>query len=292
MTPSLNLTPISALYLFAVYLTRASYQATFERQAPPFDPTKPVKNWFDRDANGQPYLMFDTTAGKLITMPLPAAIASSVNLPGSYNYPAFVETPTDATQNCLVSEIAPTPIDPATLCLQTEAQAIAKAIAFLFAGKTVTVAQQAYGMFYGVFPADELRRQWCILVNGVSPYGAGFDLHAKTLILGRDSGGVGAPQHWIYAPADGEPANDPTVQSIPDEQITLVPAGAMTLPVPIEPLAADQQFVLVPPSNALFGQATWMVETIPPPPVVTLAEVQQLVAQYNAQAGVAAIAIA
>jgi hypothetical protein len=29
-----------------------------------------------------------------------------------------------------------------------------------------------------------------------------------------------------------------------------------------------------------------MVETIPPPPVVTLAEVQRLVAQYNAQAGV------
>ena len=292
MTPSLNLTPISALYLFAVYLTRAGYLAVTGNQAPPFDPTKPVKNWFDPAPNGQPYLMFDTAAGKLITMPLPVSIAATVNLPGTYNYPAFVETPTDATQNCLVSEIAPTPIDPATLCLVPEAQAIAKAIAFLFPGKTVTVAQQAYGMFYGVFPKDELRRQWCILVNGVSPYGAGFDLHAKTLILKRDSAGVGAPQRWIYAPADGEPANDPTVQSIPVQQITLVPAGAMTLPVPIEPLAADQQFVLVPPSNPLFWQATWMVETIPPPPVVTLAEVQQLVAQYNAQAGVAAIAIA
>ena len=292
MTPSLNLTPISALYLFAVYLTRAGYLAVTGNQAPPFDPTKPVKNWFDPAPNGQPYLMFDTAAGKLITLPLSASSAATVNLPGSYNYPAYVETPTGATQNCLVSEIDPTPIDPATLCLVPEAQAIAKAIAFLFPGKTVTVAQQAYGMFYAVFPADELRRQWCILVNGVSPYGAGFDLHAKTLILKRDSAGVGAPQHWIYAPADGEPANDPTVQSIPDEQITLVPAGAMTLPVPIEPLAADQQFVLVPPANPLFGQATWMVETIPPPPVVTLAEVQQLVAQYNAQAGVAAIAIA
>src|ERR1035438_3983508 len=151
MTPSLNLTPISALYLFAVYLTRAGYLAVTGNQAPPFDPTKPVKNWFDPAPNGQPYLMFDTAAGKLITMPLPVSIAATVNLPGTYNYPAFVETPKDAMQNCMVSEIASTPIDPATLCLVPEAQAIAKAIAFLFPDRKSTRLNSSHlGISYAV----------------------------------------------------------------------------------------------------------------------------------------------
>jgi hypothetical protein len=291
MAPSTN-TPISSLYLFPVYPTRAAYLAATGQAAPPFDPKQPVKQWLDPAPNGQPYLMFDTTAGKLLSLPLPAAVASVLNLPGAATYATFVETPTAATQNC--PYVAPTPLDPATLCLETEAQAVASAIAFLFPGKTVTVAQEVYGMFYAVFPAAELRRQWCILVNGVSPSGAGLNLHAKTLMILSYIGGVGAPGYWIYAPASGEPANDPTLQWIPDPHANTPPVGALTLPVPISPLAANQQFVLVPPNDPAFasGGSTWMVATIPPPAVITLAQVQQLVAQYDAQPGVTQIAIA
>ena len=290
MSPSTN-KPISSLYLFPVYSTRAAYLAATGQQAPPFNPALPIKQWSDPAPSGQPYLMFDTKAGVTFELPLPAAFASAVNLPGAATYAAFVETPTDATQNCTFPWVAPTPLDPATLCTQAEAQAEANEVASFFPGKTVTIAQAPYGSFYASFPADELRRQWCILVNGVSPYGAGFNLYAKTLIIDKAARGVDSPGHFIYTPAPGEPAGDNTFQWVADSQVVTPPANAVTLPVPIQPLQADQQFVLVPPANPLFGQAAWMVETIPPAPVITLAQVQQLVAQYDAQPGVTQIAI-
>jgi len=76
-----------------------------------------------------------------------------------------------------------------------------------------------------------------------------------------------------------------------DPQATTAPANALTLPVPIRPLLPNEQFELVPPSNPLFGTATWMVVRTDIQQAITLAEVQQLVAQYNAQPGVTAIAV-
>ena len=67
--------------------------------------------------------------------------------------------------------------------------------------------------------------------------------------------------------------------------------NAVTLPVPIRPLLPDEQFQLVAPSNPLFGQAAWMVVRTDLAPAITLAAVQQLVTEYNAQPGVTAIAI-
>src|ERR1035438_1557892 len=123
MAPSTN-TPLSSLYLFPVAPPRAAYLAATGQAAPPFDPKQPVKQWLDPAPNGQPYLMFDTTAGKLLSLPLPAAVASAVNLPGAATYATFTETPTDATLNWPYGVASP--IDPATVCLQAEAQAIAK----------------------------------------------------------------------------------------------------------------------------------------------------------------------
>jgi hypothetical protein len=292
MTPALNLTPISALYLFAVYLTRAAYQAAFNAQAPPFNPALPIKQWLDESPNGQPYSAFDTTAGALISMPLPASVASEANLPGTYNYPAFDDTPTDATLNWPYGVYAP--IVSSTVCLLSDAQAIAAAIAPCFPGQTVTVVDGSQtGVFYTVYHNDP-RRQWAIAVDGKSPYS--YVLYAKTLMLQSYAQGVGAPGTWSYGPIQGEPVTTLYLQWTATPQVTTAPAGALTLPVPIKPLAADQQFVLVPPNDPAFGSAgsQWMVETIPPPPpppVVTLAQIQQLVAEYNAQPGAEQVAV-
>ena len=90
---------ISLLDLFPVYATRAAYQQATGQQAPPFDATAPIKGWTDPAPSGQPYLVFDPTAaatGYVSPITLTPAQAAQLNLPGVYNYPAYVSPPTDA----------------------------------------------------------------------------------------------------------------------------------------------------------------------------------------------------
>lgn len=284
--------PISDLDLFPVNITRAAYQAATGKQAPAFNAAQPIKQWFDPSPSGQPYLIFDTTAGKLVSLPLPPSVASQPNLPGAYNYVAYVETPTDATVQCAgIYGVAATPINPDTLCLQSEAQAIAVAISPFFPGKTVTVVDTSeIGIFYSVYPAEEPRRQWTILVNGVSPSGGYIPLYAKTLLLQTYASGVGAPGHWIYAPIQGEPATALYLQWIYDAPITAAPANATTLPCPIRPLLPDEQFVLVPPHDPAFGSmgSQWMVARtdVATAAAQALATLQSELIAYNETPGV------
>src|ERR1051326_1259676 len=92
---------ISVLNLFPTYASRAAYQQATGQQAPPFDPSQPLKRWFDPAPTGQSYLVFDSSAadsGYVSQLAMPAAQAARLNLPGIYNYPAYVSPPTDAMQ--------------------------------------------------------------------------------------------------------------------------------------------------------------------------------------------------
>jgi hypothetical protein len=283
--PNLLQYPISDLYLFTNYLDRAAYLAAVGTQAPPFNPALPIKGWADPAPGGQPYLMFDRAAPPAYTVELavPASAAGAVNLPGAYNYPAYVETPTDAQEVGPYGSIGQVSLH--TLCMQADAQTLANEFTTLY-GKAVTVVDNsAKGIYYVVYGMDP-RRQWGLQVAG----GPLFD-YAQSFIEAAAEYGVGAPGHWTLASNNGKP---PTMLPtwVKDTPVTGAPADALTLPVPIRALLPDEQFQLVPPSNPLFGQAAWMVVRTDLSPAITLAEVQQLVAQYNAQPGVTAIAIA
>jgi len=174
-------------------------------------------------------------------------------------YPPFVDTPTDAQLMgpngfiCLVNT--------SELCSAADAQAIANMVAPLFPGKTVSIfdaSVTANSAYYIVYKVDT-RRQWVLLVNGVSPGAPAGTTNAymwptyiKTLMLQSYAQGVGAPGSFIYAPAPGEPANDPTFQWIPTPQVVAAPVAAP----------------------------------------ITLADVQSLITAYNSQAGVAPVALA
>lgn len=41
---------LNTLYLFSVYQTREEYRTAIGKDAPPFDPAKPIKSWFDPKA--------------------------------------------------------------------------------------------------------------------------------------------------------------------------------------------------------------------------------------------------
>ena len=286
--PNLPRYPISDLYLFADYADRAAYLAAVGAQAPPFNPALPIKGWADPAPSGQPYEVFDATSpstGYVVHIAVPASAAEVVNLPGSYNYPAYQEAPTDATIVGPYGDVSP--VEPNTVCLQADAQAIANEIAPLFPGKAVTVVDGSFvGIFKTVYGCDP-RRQWIIEVGGAS-YS-----WAQAWIEARNAHGVGAPGHWVLAPIPGDAMTTPFLQWIQDPQVTAAPPDAVTLPVPIRPLLPNEQFQLVQPSNALFGTATWMVvrTDIQQQQAITLAQVEQLVALYNAQPGVTAIAI-
>jgi hypothetical protein len=80
---------LSELALFPEF-TRASYRATFGIDAPPFNPARPVKTWFDSTADTSQYdnvavyrVLGSDAAGQpaLRQLVIPAAEAAAVNLP-------------------------------------------------------------------------------------------------------------------------------------------------------------------------------------------------------------------
>jgi hypothetical protein len=235
---------ISLLDLFPVYSTRAAYQQATGQQAPPFDPSHPLKGWADPAPSGQPYLVFDATAlvtGYVGQMTLTAAEAAQLNLPGVYNYPAYVSPPTDAVE---VGPYGPLgPASPDQVCLQADAQAIANQIAPLYPGQVVSVVQENTGLFHYVYGLDP-RRQWYIQIGN-----AGFN--AQALIEAQNGHGTGAPGQWSLTSAGLNWVSDPPV--------TVAPANAVSIPVPIRPLLPNEQIVNLP--GSLFSQAgSWVVE--------------------------------
>jgi hypothetical protein len=89
---------IDKLYLFPVYGTREQYQLATGQEAPPFDPAKPPKFWFDAKAasSGKRNVVYDSVlaldafgrpmldaAGQVMLEPmvLTAQQASAVNIP-------------------------------------------------------------------------------------------------------------------------------------------------------------------------------------------------------------------
>ena len=260
--------PLSVLNLYedfiaeagSVAAARALYFSKTGQQAKPFVATDPVKGWFDPSPSGQPYSAFDIVAGKLITMPVPEAIASTVNLPGLYNYSAYVETPTDAVETGPYGMSSP--ISPATVSLEADAQAfVASKIAPLFPGKSVTVVDGSEVGVYAAKYGTDPRRQWVVLIDDASPAGPGYTVYVKTLMLLSYVGGEGASGHFVYDVAPGAPANDFTFQWVPEPQVTTAPSGALTLPTPIRSLLPDETFQYFPPPNPMFASAggTWKV---------------------------------
>jgi len=235
---------ISTLYQFPLYATRAAYQQATGQQAPPFDATQPVKGWADPAPTGQPYLVFDSTAavtGYVSQMTLTAAQAAQINLPGTYNYPAYVSAPTDAQEVWPYGPVGQA--SPDQVCLQADAQRIANQIAPLYPGQTISVVQENGGIFHYVFGLDP-RRQWYIQIGNTA-------LLAQALIEAQNSHGVGAPGHWALSSG--------ALNWIYDPPVTVAPANAATLPAPIRPLLPNEQIVHLP--GSLFNQqGSWVVE--------------------------------
>jgi hypothetical protein len=220
------------LALFKEY-TRESYRTAFGVDAPPWDPSRLTKTWFDSTVDASKpgstvaYKIFGqdlTGAWGLQDMTLAAADAASVNLPGAIQYPPYVIAPTGATRGG-------SPINPAYLSTESDARTL---MAML--GGTALVNEGEAPVFPVVYPADEPRRMWAIVLRNSHQMNAGLFLQA------RNAQGVGSPGHWETS-SDGYPVwsadppaptgiNDtrphravPVRNLLPNERIGMGPLG-------------------------------------------------------------------
>jgi hypothetical protein len=175
----------AALALFQTY-TRDTYRAAFGVQAPPWDPSRSAKFWFDSSAdtsvadNVAAYKIFavdSTGIWGLKQMVLPAAVAATVNLPGAVSYTPYVITPTDATRGGSAQNAK-------YLSLEADARTLMAAF-----GATGLVDEGATTYYPVVYPSDESRRMWAILLNG-------HQQNVGELMAQRNARGVSSPGHW------------------------------------------------------------------------------------------------
>ncbi|MGC9971348.1 MAG: hypothetical protein ABSE56_12245 [Bryobacteraceae bacterium] len=186
----------SELNLFKLY-DRDSYRAAFSAAAPTCDPSKLLKAWFDSTMSAVDPDSLALYKGVLTNKDGTAAVkqfwmtageAAVVNLPGRETYPKYVVAPTKAYLPASAQQQNNIPISPADLLTQDQA--------VMLAVELKGTVQPAW-FAETVWPADESRRVYEIVVDGVA-YNGG------ALLMNRYSSGVGAPGHWSKT-ADGEP---------------------------------------------------------------------------------------
>lgn len=182
--------PPDALKLFKKY-TREKYLAEFGEQAPPWNPERPAKAWFDSSAQkfAGGKVTYNVIArdadGKFTMQPLllDATEAATVNLPGVFVYPKY-DVPLSETTR------AGHKVYRFYLSLESEARAL---MALL--GGTGLFDEGDTREYPAIYPADEPRRMWAFFVYG-KPISTGILLQSK------NSNGVGRGGHWVRSGDD------------------------------------------------------------------------------------------
>lgn len=214
---------VAALALFQNY-SRQSYLAAFGVQAPPYDPSRLIKMWFDSTAdtsNSHNVSVYkipgqDSNGNwSLQQMVIPASEAATVNLPGSVTYPVYSVGPTQATRGGAT-------INPNYLSMESEAQALMAEL-----GGSHLVDEGTLPVFPVIYPANEPRRVWDFTVGGML-YNAG------TLLLARNANGAGAPGHWDLSGVVNWVPDPPAPEGLDDSR----PPRAM----PLRDLLANEKF--------------------------------------------------
>lgn len=178
----------SELALFKSY-SRERFRAEFGVEAPPFDPARLIKTWFDSAADTADPA--NVAVYKVIArdpkgqwgirqMVLPASEAATVNLPGKVTYPLYVIAPTRAARAGVSG------VWPVTLSLESEARALLAELGLSNAILYDEGAGSAMPVDYG----DDPRRMWNFAHKGQS-YSVGG------LLASKHREGIGAPGRWV-----------------------------------------------------------------------------------------------
>lgn len=224
------------LGLFVAY-TRDSYKAEFGVDAPNWDPSRPVKTWFDT-SGGTTYNVPSnvTNPASIVPMALSASDAASVNLPGVVPFPAYVIQPTVALR-------AGFPINPIDLSDLTDAQEIAKELGLGASTVFDATPTGPLGVVYGT----ETRRMYDILTSK-GPLSAGRML-ADKLQYGLGRGGKWDMNAFTWLP-----------DALPPDGIHSGVSNVPAVPMPIRELLPTEQ-----EQSTLMGTIIVRTDLVTPP---------------------------
>jgi hypothetical protein len=187
--------PISDLYLFPVYQTREDYRKRTGKRAPAFDPSKPVRTWEDTGPGPETrtYFGFDWSDRTFKTVQMSPG---PVNLPGPYEFDAYVIAPTKAT---VVSTYdgSRQPLNPMLLSTAEDAKRLAQEIERDTGIRFEVVEDPALsGPFRHEFPPEEKRRFFSL------QYGD-YRGNVGILMSNRHGLGVDRPGKWVFQAKSG-----------------------------------------------------------------------------------------
>jgi hypothetical protein len=265
--PNLIAYGVQDLALFKTY-TRDRYRAAFGAEAPPWNPARLRKTWFDStvDTSSSDNVAIYKIAAQypsigwtMKQMLIPAQEAATVNLPGAIVYPAYNVAPTDATRGG-------SQINPNYLSLESEARALMATV-----GGTDVVEEGDMPVFPTVYPADEPRRMWAIIYKG-RPVNVG------NLLLNLNSKGVGAPGKWdfsssepVWVPAPAPPTGlddtrppreTPVRDLLPNEKFQMGLMGVSIVRTDLAQQQAQQDGQFTPDDRATLQQIYQIVSRL------------------------------
>jgi hypothetical protein len=229
---------ITTLYKFPVFDNRDAFRAVTGQEAPPFDPSQPIKQWLDPaalslDSNASVvYKVWngDVNKPELVPLTMNAGFAAKLNLPGAPKYPPYVVAPTGAAQYSTISDKLPVnPVNPALLSLRSDADRLAAV-----SGAAVEDGSRLNPYFEIRYPADEQRRAWLIRNRQGKIELPGC--YVGYILAQQNANGVGAPGHWDQAAL----VNWEYVW-VPDKLVTEPPPNAKTMPVPCRDLQEGER---------------------------------------------------
>lgn len=185
------------LALFKEY-TRDSWQKEKGTQAPPWDPSRPIKRWIGDDQTGVNegwaahhdgdvgYSYWDPVKQVFMDADMPEDQWETINLPGVYNFPKYEVDPTPAV---VVGPAGSNKLNPTWLSTEEQARFM---MAELKKVMGATIGLKEAKISDPVFRTEwqgETRRQWVLVVNGIE--------HTVGLLLvEKFRNGVGAPGQW------------------------------------------------------------------------------------------------
>lgn len=221
---------VAQLYNYKVY-NRATYETATGKQAPPFNPAKPVKTWFDltTTAPTTDFTVLDTVKLVTLKLTLSKADVESVNLPGAYRYPTFIVRPTDCVTVVLNTPLPATSLNPMYLSTRQEAQDLADEL-----GGVVQLATEPGGLMTSSAvscPDTETRNVWQITFNGNSTF-------VGALLSKKYAFGIGHPGKWVKSTEDAP--------SWVPEKLDTGENATNYMRVPIRPLLANEKLSATP----------------------------------------------
>ncbi len=177
----------SELALFKTF-TRDSFRSAFGSEAPPYDPTRLIKTWFDSSADTSDPA--NVVLYKILTpdpkgqwgfrqVVMPAREAGTLNLPGAVTYPPYVIAPTTAARGVTSG------IWPVTLSLKSDGLALLEELGL----SELELFDEGEGSVFPIVYGDDPRRVWYFVHKGLV-HGVGG------LLASKNARGVGAPGHW------------------------------------------------------------------------------------------------